>query len=115
MVEVNPEILKWARETAALDIEEAARKLGFRDSKRRTAAEKLENLECGAENPSSSQLARMSQAYYQPPVVFYLKQPPKSGDRGKDFRPFHQQAPNHKGNGHLKLLMRAIKVFQTII
>lgn len=115
MVEVNPEILKWARETAALDIEEAARKLGFRDSKRRTAAEKLENLECGLENPSSSQLARMSQAYYQPPVVFYLKQPPKSGDKGEDFRPIHQQATDHKGNAHLKLLMRDIKVSQSII
>ncbi|MCY3978525.1 MAG: ImmA/IrrE family metallo-endopeptidase, partial [Chloroflexi bacterium] len=41
--------------------------------------------------------------------------PPKSGDRGKDFRPFHQQATNHKGNAHLKLLMRDIKVSQTII
>lgn len=115
MVVINPEILTWARETAALDIEEAARKLGFRDSKRRTAAEKLANLECGAEHPSTSQLARMSQAYYQPPVVFYLKQPPKSGDRGEDFRPIHQQAANRKGNAHLKLLMRDTKVSQSIM
>ena len=115
MVNVNPEILTWARETAALDIEEAARKLGFRDSNRRTAVEKLVDLECGVTRPSSSQLAKMSQAYYQPPIVFYLQQPPKAGDRGEDFRPASQQRANHKGNAHLNLLMRDVKVSQSII
>ncbi len=115
MIEVNPEILKWARETAALDMEEAARKLGLRDSKRRTAVEKLEDLECGVTRPSSSQLAKMSQAYYQPPIVFYLQQPPKTGDRGEDFRPEYQQRTYHKGNAHLNLLMRDVKVSQSII
>ncbi len=115
MVAVNPDILIWARETAALDLEEAARRLGFRDSKRLTAAEKLANLEGGVEHPSTSQLARMSQAYYQPPVVFYLKQPPKLGDRGEDFRPIRQQAANRKGNAHLNFLMRDTKVSQSIL
>ena len=32
MPRVNPEIMVWARESAGLTQEEAARKLGFRDS-----------------------------------------------------------------------------------
>ncbi len=115
MVAVNPEILRWARETAALNIEEAARKLGFRDSKRRTAAEKLENLESGVEHPSTSQLVKMSKAYYQPPLVFYLNEPPKKGDRGEDFRPIYQLANNRKGNAYLNFLMRDVKVSQSLI
>lgn len=115
MVAVNPDILKWARETAALDLEEAARKIGFRDSKRRTAAEKLKNLESGVKHPSTSQLVKMSKAYYQPPLVFYLNEPPKEGDRGEDFRPHHQQVINHKGSAYLNLLMRDVKVSQSLI
>ena len=115
MVVVNPEILVWARETAALSIDEAARKLGFRDSKRRTASEKLANLESGVKHPSTSQLARMSKAYYQPPVVFYLQQPPNTGDRGEDFRPLIQRSTNVKGNAHLNFLMRDVKVSQSLI
>lgn len=115
MVAVNPKILSWARETAALSLEEAARKLGFRDSKRRTAAEKLAHLECGLEHPTSSQLARMSKAYYQPPLVFYLSEPPKRGDRGEDFRPQHKKADDRKGEAHLDLLMRDIKVSQSLV
>ncbi len=115
MVEINPEILIWARETAGLNEEEAARKLGFRDTKRRTAVEKLERLESGADQPTSSQLNRMSKAYYQPPLVFYLSKPPRKGDRGADFRTLQQQTTNRKGNAHLNLLMRDIKAAQNLV
>ena len=115
MVAVNPNILIWARETAALDLEEAARKLGFRDSKKRTAVEKLVSLEGGNSEPTVPQLYKMSRAYYQPYLVFYLSMPPADMDRGEDFRTVQQRSTNHKGNAHLKLLMRDIKVAQNLI
>ena len=115
MVAVNPDILIWARETAALDLEEAAKKLGFRDSKTRTAVEKLESLESGQGEPTQTQLNKMSKAYYQPPLVFYLSKPPRRGDRGEDFRTLYQKNSDRKGNAHLNLLMRDIKAAQNLI
>ena len=57
---VNPEILKWARDTAGLTVADAARKLGFSDTRHRTAVERLTALEAGHDEPSRSVLVRMS-------------------------------------------------------
>ncbi len=115
MVAVNPEILKWARKTAALELDEAARKLGFQDSKKRSAVEKLERLESGKDSPSHSQLIRMSQAYYQPPLVFHLPHPPVKDDRGEDFRTLRERNSDRKGNAYLNFLMRNTKAAQNIV
>lgn len=115
MVAVNPEILKWARETAALSMEEAARKLGFRDSKTNTAVEKLQRLESGVKKPSRAQLNKMSKAYYQPLLVFYLSQPPERDDRGEDFRTLPQRTIDRIGNARLDLLMRDVTAAQSLV
>jgi len=83
---LNPQILTWARETAGLSVEEAADALGFKDSRDRTAAERLEALEVGAEEPSRSVLLNMARTYHRSLLVFYLSEPPPTGDRGQDFR-----------------------------
>ena len=115
MVLVNPDILRWARENAALTIDEAARKLNLRDSKARTANEKLQLLERGDVEPTQAQLYRMAKAYFQPLLVFYLEKPPIDVDWGVDFRTSRQRASDPKGNAHLKLLMRNVKVAQSLI
>ncbi len=115
MVAVNPEILKWARKTAALELDEAARKLGFQDSKKRSAVEKLERLESGKDSPSHSQLIRMSKAYYQPPLVFHLPHPPVKDDRGEDFRTLRERNSDRKGNAYLNFLLRNTKATQSIV
>lgn len=86
MPRVNPEILVWARETAGLGAAEAARKLGYRDSDRASAAQKLAEFEEGVKEPSRSLLSKMAQQYRRPLLAFYLSQPPAKGDRGADFR-----------------------------
>lgn len=86
MPQVNPEILTWARETAGLTQEEAARKLGFKDAQKRTAVERLNAYESGQDDPSRSVLVKMSKQYHRPPLTFYLSKPPRKGDRGTDFR-----------------------------
>lgn len=83
---LNPQILVWARETAGLSVDEAARALGFKDTQDRTAVERLEGMEGGKLEPSRSVLLNMARAYHRSLLVFYLNAPPRIGDRGQDFR-----------------------------
>lgn len=75
-IQVNPEILQWARQTAGLDMGRAAQLLGFRDGTKRTAVQRLRDLEKGDEDPSVSVLDRMAARYRRPTIVFYLPNPP---------------------------------------
>jgi Zn-dependent peptidase ImmA (M78 family) len=86
MPTVNPEILSWARETAALSPEEAAAALGLKDKRNRRAVDRLAALENGETKPSRSLLTKMAQQYRRPLLTFYLDSPPRKGDRGQDFR-----------------------------
>jgi Zn-dependent peptidase ImmA (M78 family) len=86
MAAVNPEVLKWAREVAGLSVLDAAKKLQLHDSASATAAAKLMQLEAGAKEPSRPTLKKMSLAYRQPILTFYLDKPPKIDNRGEDYR-----------------------------
>lgn len=105
---VNPEILKWARETAGLNVADAARKLGFADTRQRSATERLNALEAGADEPSRSVLLKMSKEYRRSLLVFYLAAPPRTGDRGQDFRTLPGGAPPHY-NALVDTLIRDIR------
>ncbi len=83
---VNPEILAWARDRAGLTLDQAAHALQFQDTRSRSAIERLKALEAGEEQPSRSVLLKMAKAYRRALLVFYLAQPPRTGDRGQDFR-----------------------------
>jgi Zn-dependent peptidase ImmA (M78 family)/DNA-binding XRE family transcriptional regulator len=76
---VNSGILVWARESAGLDPDEAARKLGIKEGTLRT-------LESGEAAPSRAQLVKMAACYRRPLVSFYLPAPPPIAPRGEDFR-----------------------------
>ena len=86
MPQVNPEILVWARETAGLNMANAATKLGFRDSSISSAAEKLAAIEYGQREPTRPQLLKMATQYRRPLLTFYLPKPPKQVSLGVDFR-----------------------------
>ena len=86
MPKINPQIMVWARETAGLTQEEAAKKLGFQDSSKSSATEKLASLENGDNEPSRPQLLKMEAQYRRPLLTFYLSKPPIRGSRGVDFR-----------------------------
>ena len=85
-VPVNPEILRWARETAGLNREDAVRKLQLREARGISAVERLNALEEGEELPTRPLLLRMSKQYRRPLVAFYMKEYPQKGDRGEDYR-----------------------------
>jgi len=86
MPHVNPEILRWARETAGLSRSEAAEKLALREARGVSPADRIAALESGEAEPSRPILVRMAQKYRRPLLTFYLSKPPRRGDRGQDFR-----------------------------
>jgi Zn-dependent peptidase ImmA (M78 family) len=115
MPRVNPAILLWARETAGLTPEEAARRLSIRDTSRATALEKLATLE-GDPNTSVSRamLLRMSKVYRRPLLTFYLSRAPQKGARGQDFRtlPADYTVTDH---ALVDALVREIRARQSIV
>lgn len=80
MPKVNPQILIWARETAGLSEEEAAKKLGL------SGVDRLLALETGDRDPSRRQLTKMAEKYRRPLLTFYLPERPRTSDKGQDFR-----------------------------
>jgi len=86
MVKVNPTILRWARETAEISIDDACHKLGIGETKELTASERLLELERGITEPNRLMLVKMAKQYRRPLITFYLEKPPVKGERGQDFR-----------------------------
>ena len=79
-----------------------------------SGAERLAALEKGTGEPSRALLVRMSKAYRRSLLVFYLERPPKTGDRGKDFRTLPGGKPPLY-NPVLDTLIRDIRGRQSII
>jgi Zn-dependent peptidase ImmA (M78 family) len=113
MPAINPQVLKWARETAGFSLEDAARLLTFKDTLKRTAAERLLALETGKEEPTRRILELMSQKYRRSLLVFYLNEPPTKGDRGRDFRMLPGQSLSD--DPHLDALIRDLKTRQSLV
>ena len=106
---IRPEILTWARETAGLSMEDAARAVGLTG---KSALERLAKIESGEREPAAPLLEKMAKAYRRPLVTFYLKERPILGDRGQDFRTL----PGEKRhNPDLDALIRDIKARQELV
>lgn len=86
MPAIQPKILVWARTSAGLGLDDAAKKIGLRVARGLDPAERLAALELGESSPTRAQLAKMAKVYRRPLVVFYLSAPPQKGERGSDFR-----------------------------
>ncbi len=114
MPKVNPAIMIWARETADLTREEAARQLGFQNSPRSSAVEKLARIEQGQKEPSRPQLVRMAGQYRRPLLTFYLSKPPQTGKRGVDFRTL-TQSDRSSDEALLDALIREIRARQSMV
>ncbi len=114
MPKVNPAIMVWARETAGLTQEEAARKLGFQDSSRSSAVEKLALIEHGRKEPSRPQLTKMAGQYRRPLLTFYLSKPPQKSNRGVDFRTL-PQSDHSPEEAMLDALIREIRARQSMV
>jgi Zn-dependent peptidase ImmA (M78 family) len=81
---INPELLVWARNTAGLSIEDAAKKLGVRPSR-------LAEWEDRRLPPTVTQLRKAANVYKRPLAVFFLPRPPAQPQPLHDFRRFPGQ------------------------
>jgi Zn-dependent peptidase ImmA (M78 family)/transcriptional regulator with XRE-family HTH domain len=108
MPNVNPQILSWARSSAGLTIEDAARCLGI------SSPQKLERIESGEDEPSRPQLLNMAKQYRRPLLTFYLASPPKIGSRGEDFRSVSRDELT-SDDAHLDALLRDIQTRQSMV
>ena len=112
--QINPKMLLWARETAGLSVEEAADKLGLKDTAKARGIDKLRALEAGERTPSRTQLLKAAAAYRRPLIAFYLPEPPRRGQRGEDFRTVTGTV-SARDNGILDALLREIRARQQML
>ena len=114
MPKVNPVILRWARETAGLSLEEATQKLKISDARGEAAVDRLLALEAGATEPTRPMIVKMAKQYRRPLLTFYMSAPPRKGDRGQDFRTL----PDGYSDAHNALvdaLLRDVKARQGMV
>lgn len=113
-VVVNPDILRWARETAGLEPEIAVKKIGLTKTKALTAVQRLEALEIGDTAPTRALLVRMAKQYRRPLLTFYLSDVPEKGDRGNDYRTL-PDGYDPTDDAFLDALIRGIRARQSLL
>ncbi|MGW8279730.1 ImmA/IrrE family metallo-endopeptidase [Sphingomonas aurantiaca] len=113
MAGLNPEILKWARETAGLGLDAAARKIALGPARGLTGADRLAEFEAGDEVPSPTLLKRMAQQYHRPLLTFYMAEVPARANVGQDFRTLPDRSD--PSNALLETLLRDVKARQALV
>jgi len=78
---INPDLLVWARETAGLPPDDAAKKIGVKPAR-------LAEWEEGRLHPTVTQLRKAANVYKRPLAAFFLQRPPARPQPLHDFRRF---------------------------
>lgn len=110
---LNPEILIWARETAGLDRETAARKIDLKAARGIAGADRLAAMEVGEVTPTAPLLRRMAAQYHRPLLTFYMPKVPAPAELGQDFRTLPDQGD--RSNVLLATLLRDVKARQALV
>ncbi len=76
---VAPALIRWARQSFGLSLEEAAKK-------QRITTDRLAEWEAGEDAPTVAQLRAAARVYRRPLAVFFLNEPPDDFEAIKDFR-----------------------------
>jgi Zn-dependent peptidase ImmA (M78 family)/DNA-binding transcriptional regulator YiaG len=103
--EVNPQVFKWLRESAAWTSEDVSKRL-------KTSVGAVEAIESGEKAPMLRQLRELSTAYKRPLAAFLLSEPVKEKPKPKDFR----MLPDRKDTFDKKtiLVLRKARTLQEI-
>ncbi len=112
--QINPAILVWARESAGLDLNDAAKRLALGTSRGESSEQKLLDLESGTRLPTRNQLAQIAKTYRRPLIAFYMTAPPRKGPRGEDFRSTGVEV-SPRENALLDALLRDVKARQEMV
>jgi len=100
---VRPAVMKWARESAGVSAEDAAKRLGL------TVAA-VEKWEAGKGNPTLRTLETLSVYYKRPLAAFFLAEPPKGPSLPEDFRVLPGSTPRHLSRDALLAIREARRV-----
>ncbi len=103
----NPEIFRWARVSAGLEQEDAARAIGI-------IPLSLVAIEKGEKEPSRTTLSKMAKVYHRSLLTFYLPAPPRKGDRGEDFRTTVGDR-SVEADADVDALLRDVRVRQSLV
>lgn len=76
---VTPEVLRWARESIGVSLDEAARRAGV-------SVERIEAWEAGDAEPTVAKLRALAKLYQRPLAIFFLPEPPQGFAAMQDFR-----------------------------
>ena len=86
LARVNPAMADWARRTAGVSVDRAAKRAGVKP-------EVLLAWETGAAQPTIRQLREIARLYHRPLAAFYLPAPPRTFTVAKDYRRLPGQPP----------------------
>ena len=111
---INPEMLAWARQEIGISLDQASKKIGLKNTKNISAAEKLQAFENGEKFPTRKQLFRIAKVFRRPLVTFYLETPPIKDNRNKDFRLTNDYI-TQQDRGILEVLVRNIRARQDMV
>ena len=114
MQPLNPEVFRWARETAGLTHAQAAKKLNLSATQGVAPEDRLIEIEEGRVQPVPSILKKMAKYYHRPLITFYLEKPPRSSDYGVDYRRVSNKVSPLQ-DSYLKVLVRNAIVRQGIV
>ncbi len=78
-IDVNPEIIKWARESAGWSYEEVAKKL-------KISKERYQKIETGEKKLTFKQLKTLANIFKRPLSAFFLPNPPEEPTISSSFR-----------------------------
>lgn len=114
MPQVNPEILRWARETAGLSVRDAAARLQIARARGIEGPDRLSMFEAGEIEPSRPLLLKMAALYRRPLLTFYMAAPPKVAPRGQDFRTLPEEFVQ-RDEALVDALLREVKARQEMV
>lgn len=80
-VNINPAVLKWARDSAGFSSETAGKRLQVKEERYLSWEDPASELK-----PTIKQLRKISRAFHRPVSLFYLSEPPTGFKSMKDFR-----------------------------
>lgn len=107
-VPVTPEVMSWARESAGVTPEVAAKRAGV-------TTDRLADWEAGRTEPTLAKVRALANLYQRPLSVFFLPEPPARFDVMRDFRRL-PDIPDHTWSRPLhKVYQRALDQQATAI
>jgi len=110
-IPVNPEIMRWARETAGYSIEDVVDKI----KRKHVTVEVIQDWENGNASPSYSQLEKLAYKIFKRPLaLFFFPEPPEEETPRQSFRTLPGQEIDRMKPAMLHLIREAMALRENL-